>query len=147
MDARHPPAPRDDHTARPRPMLDTGVRFFVLIALGASLGVLGARYLLVGSALSLIPWGISSIGIGWLSTTRYRAIRDAAVFGFTLAASFMVAGYQGAEPLLTRLPAFGLLGLIGALCAATLALLGHALHTRPHQRAMPTTSQRSRPED
>jgi hypothetical protein len=47
--------------------------------------------------------------------------------GFALAAGFMVTGYSGAEPLVTRLPAFTLLGLVGAAGAGLLAVLGASL--------------------
>ncbi len=33
----------------------------LLVLLGVALGVTGAKYLLVGSALSLIPWGLARI--------------------------------------------------------------------------------------
>ena len=43
------------------------------------------------------------------------------MFGFALGTSFMAFGYDGAAPLITRLPAFGLLGLVAAVGAAAVA--------------------------
>lgn len=40
------------------------MKLLVAILAGALLGVLGARYLFVGSWLSLIPWGIAELALG-----------------------------------------------------------------------------------
>ena len=42
-------------------------KIVVSIIIGALLGVIGARYLFVGSWLSLIPWGIAGLLIGYWS--------------------------------------------------------------------------------
>jgi hypothetical protein len=99
----------------------------LLAALGALLGLLGARYVLVGSGLSLLPWSVAALAAGWWSRSRPRAAAAGVVFGFALAAVFMVTGYSGAEPLVTRLPAVTLLGLVGAAGAGLLAVLGATL--------------------
>lgn len=107
----------------------TGWRYVGLAVLGAALGVLGARYVLVGSGLSLIPWGLVAVLVGVLAPTRGAALAGAAVYGFTLAFTFMVAGYSGAATLVSRLPFFAILGLVGAGCAALLALMGSFVAT------------------
>jgi len=50
-----------------------------------------------------------------------------AVHGFVLSYVFMVAGYDGAAALRTRLARFVVFGLVGAVCGAVLAVVGFAL--------------------
>jgi hypothetical protein len=99
------------------------MRYVVAVIAGSALGLIGARYLFVGSALSLIPWAIAGLALG-IWCTRVQALGVGAVYGFALAFVFMVTGYSGSSPLPGRLPAFALLGLVGALCGLVLALLG-----------------------
>lgn len=94
---------------------------------GVVLGIAGARFLLVGSALSLLPWGLTAALTGYTSRSRGSTISVAASYGFALAFSFMIAGYQGQPPVSHQLLPFALLGLLGAACAALLALAGRAL--------------------
>ena len=96
----------------------------VLALVGAALGVIGARYVLVGSGWSLLPWGLAALLVGVLAGSARLAALDGAVFGFALAFVFMAAGYEGAAPLASRLPFFAVLGLVGAGCAALLAVVG-----------------------
>ncbi|MDR3574409.1 MAG: hypothetical protein P4L50_11130 [Anaerolineaceae bacterium] len=91
---------------------------------GIALGLIAARYLLVGSALSLIPWGITGVLFGLWRLTYRAAVLTGAVYGFLLAFTFMLAGYQGAAPTLSRLPFFAILGLVGAVCGIGLGLIG-----------------------
>jgi hypothetical protein len=97
--------------------------------MGIALGVLGARFIFVGSWLSLIPWGIAGSALG----ARVRRARSAAVvgalYGFVLSMAFMVAGYSGSASIVVRLPAFAIVSLIGALGGLATAILG-ALITR-----------------
>ncbi len=123
-------------TGRPARTARAGLRPLVLLAvLGVVLGVTGAKYLLVGSALSLIPWGLVAALIGYTSPSRARTTTAGASYGFALAFTFMVAGYQGQPPVTHRLLPFALLGLLGAACATLLALAGHAIKTRTGQPA------------
>jgi hypothetical protein len=98
----------------------------VSVIAGSLLGILGARYLFVGSALSLIPWAIAGLAIGAWSNKRESMI-NGAIYGFALSFAFMVAGYAGTASLLSRLPFFALLGLFGALCGFILGILGFLL--------------------
>ncbi len=107
----------------------TGWRYVGLAVVGAALGLLGARYVFVGSGLSLIPWGLVAVLVGVLAPTRGAAVAGAAAYGFTLAFTFMVAGYDGTATLVSRLPFFVILGLVGAACAALLALMGSFVAT------------------
>jgi hypothetical protein len=101
-------------------------RLIVSICLGALLGIVGARYVLVGSALSLVPWSIAGLCIGAFNDRR-GAMINGAVYGFVLSFAFMCAGYSGASPLVTRVPFFLLLGAIGAVCGFALGNLGFLL--------------------
>lgn len=102
-------------------------RLGILVLLGAVLGLLGARYVLVGSGWSLLPWGVAAVVIGVLAGTWRQAAIDAGVYGFALVFVFMLSGYSGAGPAATRLPFFALLGLVGAVCAALLAVAAKAM--------------------
>ncbi|MDX6278138.1 MAG: hypothetical protein QOJ72_2266 [Nocardioidaceae bacterium] len=102
----------------------------VMIAAGVVLGLVGARYVFVNSGLSLIPWGVASVLIGVVSTSRKHAIIDAGVFGFALAVSFMAFSYDGSNGVASVIVPFSLLGLVGAACAIVLALLGRVVRAR-----------------
>jgi hypothetical protein len=93
--------------------------------IGTVLGVIGSRYLFVGSGLTLIPWGVIGIVLGWWSANRKEALVNGSVYGFLLAFSFMLAGYQGSAPIISRIPFFAILGLVGAICGLTLAAVGY----------------------
>jgi len=90
---------------------------------GAVLGILCSRYLFVGSWLSLIPWAIVGLALGFWSGGRTAWVNGAA-YGFILSFLFMLAGYAGSAPLVSRLPFFALLGIFGAICGAALGLIG-----------------------
>jgi hypothetical protein len=112
------------------------VRYVVAVVLGTALGVIGARFVFIGSALSLIPWALAGLALGaWC--TRVQALSVGAAYGFALAFVFMVAGYSGSAPLLGRLPAFALLGLVGAVCGLVLAWLGASVSHLMYRRRMP----------
>ena len=99
------------------------IKYAAAVLTGAFLGVLGARFLFVGSGLSLIPWAIVGLVLGaWCS--RVESLGVGAAYGFTLAFVFMIAGYSGSSPLIGRLPAFAVLGAVGAVCGLVLGLLG-----------------------
>ena len=100
------------------------------VVVGAALGYLGARVLLVGSGLSLIPWAIVGLGCGAVSRTWRQAVAVGSLYGFSLAYAFMISGYDGAAPLRDRLVPFLLLGCVGAVCGAGWALVGRVLRRR-----------------
>lgn len=104
------------------------------VVLGAVLGALCARVVLVGSGLSLVPWAIAGLALGACCRARTVAAAVGALFGFALAFTFMAAGYDGAAPLHTRLLPFALLGLVGAVCGSLLALAGRQVAARLARR-------------
>jgi len=91
---------------------------------GAVLGWLGARVVLVGSGLSLVPWAVAGLALGARSRSARLAAMVGACFGFVLAFTFMVVGYDGDDPFADVLVPFLILGLVGALCGAVLAVAG-----------------------
>jgi hypothetical protein len=94
------------------------------IVIGIILGFVGSKILFVGSALSLIPWAVAGLVIGYLSVSRREAAIGGSLYGFALAFSFMAFGYDGAASLISRLPFFAVLGVIGAVCGLVPALIG-----------------------
>ena len=94
------------------------------VVVGTLLGLVGAKYLFVGSALSLIVWGIAGLALGVWSETNKESIKNGAIYGFFLAFMFMVFGYGGVAPLVTRVLPFAILGLVGAVCGVVLGVVG-----------------------
>jgi len=90
---------------------------------GIALGIAVSRYLFVGSWLSLILWGVVGLAIGYWSGLM-RGFVNGGVYGFALAFTFMVSGYTGSASLLSRLPFFAIMGIVGAVCGSILGLIG-----------------------
>ena len=104
---------------------------------GIILGILGSRYLFVGSFLSLIPWGIAGLLFGLWCQNYRESLITGAVYGFLLVFAFMAGGYEGADPILGKLPFFAILGLVGAVCGIGLTLTATFLRrklTKPSAR-------------
>lgn len=103
------------------------IKLLVSIIVGAILGIVGSRFLFVGSWHSLIIWGIVGLVIGYWSSNRKEALINGSVFGFVLSFVFMLAGYAGSAPILTRTPFFAILGIFGSVCGFILAFIGNVL--------------------
>ncbi len=103
------------------------------IVAGLILGVVGSRYLFVGSWLNLIPWTIAGFAIGYWGT-RNESIVNGVVFGFILSFVFMLAGYNGRVSLISRVPFFAVLGVFGGVCGMVLGLLGFHVKTKVIKR-------------
>jgi hypothetical protein len=101
------------------------MKLIVSIIVGVILGVIGSRYLFVGSALSLIPWGIVGLVLGWWNKPIKGALVNGSLYGFFLAFSFMMAGYQGSASIISRIPFFAILGILGAVCGFFLSAIGN----------------------
>ncbi len=101
---------------------------------GALLGVLGSRYLFVGSAVSLIVWGIAGLLLGYWSDTRRQSMINGGLSGFVLCFVFMLAGYTGSESVTSLFPFFALLGLVGAVCGLIWSWIGFFLKNKLAQR-------------
>jgi hypothetical protein len=95
--------------------------------LGFLLGWGGAHALFLGS-WTLLPWGLAGLALGyWVG--RRRPLFAGALYGFILCFVFMVAGYTGSAPTITRVPFFALIGLFGAVCGMALTFAGARLKT------------------
>ena len=104
------------------------------LILGGILGTLGARYLFVGSAHSLIPWSLAGLLLGYWCKSRKEAVIIGILYGFALVFSFMLAGYQGVAPLVTRIAPFAVLGLVGAFCGFVLTEISVSLKPKVNTR-------------
>src|SRR5689334_5886957 len=96
------------------------IRGAITGVVGIVLGIVGAHYLFVGSALSLIPWCIAGLAIGAFCVGRREALLVGTIYGFLLAFSFMLSGYEGSQPVMVVVPFFLILGLFGGVCGAAL---------------------------
>jgi hypothetical protein len=105
------------------------IKVLVSIIAGALLGVIGSRYLFVGSWLSLIPWGTVGLAIGYWSQ-RGEWLVNGICYGFAISFVFMIAGYAGSASLISRLPFFAILGLFGGSCGLLLGLVGFEIKRR-----------------
>src|SRR5689334_20913720 len=105
-------------------------RLATATVLGAALGFLCARVVLVGSGLALVPWAVAGLAIGAWVAERRRAALLGAAYGFTLAYVFMLASYDGDAALVSRLLPFLVFGAFGAGCGALLGALGARLSRR-----------------
>ena len=110
------------------------------VAVGALLGYLCARVVLVGSGVSLVPWAMAGLALGPTRRSGRLPAVLGAVYGFVLAYVFMVAGYDGAAPLHTRLLPFVVLGAVGAVCGSVLAVVGQRLARRRVSATRPSAA-------
>ena len=97
----------------------TKLRPAVAIVVGVALGLGGAHATALG-ILSLVPWGLVAIALGWRVAWPDAALAGS-LYGFMLALTFMTSVYTGADPVTRKLPGFIVLGLVGAMCGGVLA--------------------------
>jgi hypothetical protein len=100
-------------------------RFASAVVAGLLLGWAAAHVLFLGW-WTLVPWGLAAIALGYRAGRRQAAIAGA-VYGFVLCFVFTLIGYTGAASIVSRVPFFTVLGLVGALCGSVLALVGTLL--------------------
>lgn len=105
-------------------------KLLVAVLTGVILGGVVSKYLFVGSYLNLLLWGVFGIGLGWWSDSKKYAIRNSGIYGFILSFVFMFVGYQGSAPIISRIPFFAILGLVGMMCGFVLGLIGNII---PHR--------------
>ena len=92
--------------------------------IGFIFGGIISKYLFVGSYLNIFLWGGVGMVIGWCSNSRTETIKNSSVYGFVLSFFFMLLGYQGIAPIISRMPFFIILGLVGAVCGIISGLVG-----------------------
>ena len=110
-------------------------RFVIAITLGFLLGW-SATHALFLQWWTLLPWGLAGVGLGHRAT-RTSAVIAGALYGFVLCFVFTLAGYGGTAPVITRVPFFTVVGVVGAVCGLVLALLGSGLAS-PVPKGPPT---------
>lgn len=94
------------------------------VATGIILGILGARYVFVGSWLNLIPWSLAGLGLGYWGT-KDEALINGTSYGFILSFVFMLAGYSGKASWISRVPFFVVLAVFGGICGLFLGWFGY----------------------
>ena len=105
-------------------------------AIGALVGWLGAHATILG-AWTLLPWGLGGAILGY--SARHRSALAGAVYGFVLSFVFMLSVYSGKAPVISRMPFFALLGVVGAVCGSILAVVGRWLAGRAATRRTSST--------
>lgn len=102
--------------------------------LGVGLGFLASQMLFLQWA-TLIPWAVAGLVVGGVSVDRRQALAIGASYGFALGFSFIAFDYRGADPVLTRVPFFAIIGAVSSCFGAALSLggewVGARLRTRP----------------
>ena len=106
------------------------MRAAVAVVIGAVLGALGARVLLVGSGLNLLVWAVVGAAIGGVARTPGEAWRTGALFGASVSLVFLVASYDGSAAAVPRTLFFVVLSAFGAACGAVLGRIGHLARGR-----------------
>lgn len=100
--------------------------YLLLIAavLGTIIGWMG------GPALVLIVWIIAGLFVGSFAVSNKQSLLLGGVYGFFLLYFFMISGYAGSAPLVSRLLPFVLIGLGGAVGGVVLGWFGFYLKSR-----------------
>ncbi len=113
------------HRGSQRPMRPERLRDLAA-GVGILLGVTTARWVLVGSWTSLVPWTIAGLTVGLAARDTAGATRAGAFYGAGLVAAFVIGGRHG--DFTRQWLAFVLftlvLAAIGAGCGAMLGFLG-----------------------
>jgi hypothetical protein len=82
----------------------------------------------VGGPVQILAlWAVIGIGIGYSSAKMRAVLLNGVTFGFIVSFVFMLHGYKGADPIVTKLVPFAVLGVFGALCGIMLVLIGSLL--------------------
>ncbi len=93
----------------------------VAVITGGVLGGLASKLLFL-QWFTLLPWGVAAVAMGFWSPSRRAAVSNGLAFGFALGLLFMIGGYSGSDPVMTKLPFFAVLGALSAVVAAAMAV-------------------------
>lgn len=104
--------------------------FLSLLPLLISFAVGGLLGLLGGNAYVLILWAFVGLFIGTFSVSIKGGLANGAAYGFALAYCFMISGYDGSQPLSSRLLPFVIFGVFGSVCGIVLGLIGYGIARR-----------------
>ncbi|HVT00748.1 MAG TPA: hypothetical protein VHE53_00765 [Patescibacteria group bacterium] len=108
-------------------------RILITGILGIILGFLATKVLTL-QVLTVIPWGLAALIIGYLSNNRKESIKNGLAYGFFLGFVFMVANYNGADPVATKIPFFVLMGVVSAVFGAVLSIIGNLIPSRSRKK-------------
>ena len=109
------------------------MRLVLGVGLGLLLGgICGA--LKTNALLTLAPWAVAGIFIGYFAGPLRSSIAPGALFGFFASFVYLLLGYNGSRPIYSILPFFALAGLFGAFCGASLSLGGALARRRLSSR-------------
>lgn len=86
------------------------------LVVGVIMGFVG------GPVWIILPWGAIAASLAY-DSKKYKILSSVA-FGFAASFVFMLHGYAGKESLISRVPAFLLIGLFGGLCGSAAGWLG-----------------------
>ena len=93
------------------------------VATALVMSYISSRYLFVGSALSLIPWGVLVLSWGIVAHSKTEATRLGAIYGFSQAFVFLWIDKRGHISLSQFVILFGIISALGLLAAASGALV------------------------
>jgi hypothetical protein len=96
--------------------MDRGVGLPIGLALGIVAGMIG------GPVWIIIPWGAIALSIAY-KVISFKII-SAASFGFAASFVFMMQGYSGEASLISRVPPFLLIAVVGGVCGSLCGLVG-----------------------
>lgn len=125
MAETEPPRPDGGVNAPPAERLPTWWPDVAGPVAGVLLGWVSARPLASLAAGNLILWAAAVVALGAVPGSPRRKAARLLLLGFAVGFSFMCFGYQGAEPLSTRLLPFAAIGLFSGACAVVLGGLVH----------------------
>lgn len=106
---------------------DTTASYGVVVLVAGVMSYLSSRYIFVGSALNLLPWGVMAIAWGTSSTDKRLALRRGGLYGFCQSFLFLWIDKQDMSSVGQFLALCAIitgLGILAAGCAWLGALLG-----------------------
>lgn len=108
---------------------DKTLGFITPIISGVILGFVTSKMLFL-QWITLIPWGLGALIIGYLSKTKKQSLVDGSLYGFFLGFIFMIGQYNGTDSLITKVLFFVILGLVTALCSTIAGFIGYLVNLK-----------------
>lgn len=105
------------------------VRLLIGVVVGLLLGGV-CGFLKTNAVLTLVPWAVAGLVIGYFAGAVRPALAPGALFGFAASFVYLLLGYNGSRPVYTVLPFFVLASLFGAFCGAILSVGGGFARSR-----------------
>jgi hypothetical protein len=92
-------------------------------------------FLKTNVVLTLAPWAVAGLLIGYFAGAVRPALSPGALFGFVASLVYLLLGYNGSRPIYSILPFFVLASLFGAFCGSGLSVGGAFARGRLANRA------------